>query len=220
MAIRKCGNGCWFSEGHPGRCTEGPEPSAAVEPLYTPPPVTPGGANRVPIPRDYSQISDAAIDLVAETQHEGDTKYGRGNWQKGIPLSNLLSHAVNHVLKFINGDTTEGGDVVRHLAHALWNLEKAAHFIKYRPDLIDIEAIRKALKLPLFPLPPEPVEPNPSRSTLCWFCCNPVHDNCKVISGQYKQAHGNCYINACMNGRPGALDSVEKFHARDVEVKK
>jgi hypothetical protein len=41
---------------------------------------------------------------------------------------------------------------------------------------------------------PEPVDPNPLRSTLCFFCSNTVdNDNPKVISGQYKQAHIWCY---------------------------
>lgn len=106
------------------------------------PEVVPGGASRLPSGADYSQLSYAGIRLMAETQAEGNVKYGYGNWQKGIPVSNLLSHAIEHILKLQNGD---GGE--NHLGHALWNLEKAAHFIATRPDLIDVVPMRKALGL-------------------------------------------------------------------------
>lgn len=42
---------------------------------------------------------------------------------------------------------------------------------------------------------PEPVDPNPSRNTNCYFCLGIVNDDCpKVISGQYKQSHYECYL--------------------------
>lgn len=106
------------------------------------PEVVPGGANRVPVKADYSQLSHHALRLMADTQGEGNVTYGYGNWQKGLPLSNLLSHALAHILAFQNGDVSEN-----HLGHALWNLEKAAHFMVERPDLIDIVPLRKALGL-------------------------------------------------------------------------
>lgn len=103
---------------------------------------TAGAAN----PTDYSQLSHVALRLMAETQAEGNAKYGYGNWQRGIPLSNLLSHALAHIFAIINGDVSEN-----HFGHALWNLEKAAHFVETRPDLIDIEPLRKALNPPKMP---------------------------------------------------------------------
>ncbi len=103
-----------------------------------------GGGVRNPTNTDYSQLSHVALRLIAETTVEGDAKYGPGNWRKGIPVSNLLSHAIEHILKLQNGDITEN-----HLGHALWNLEKAAHFIETRLDLIDILPLRKALGLDL-----------------------------------------------------------------------
>lgn len=106
--------------------------------------LVPGGANRAPVAADYSQLSHVALHLMAETQAEGNKRYGVGNWQKGIPLSNLLSHAMEHLMKLQNGDTSDGTTLRQHFGHALWNIEKAAHFFDTRPDLIDIEPLRKA----------------------------------------------------------------------------
>lgn len=104
--------------------------------------VFPSGAQRKTTSTDYSQFSHVAARLHAETQAEGNTTYGYGNWQRGIPVSNLLSHALAHIFAILNGDVSEN-----HMGHAIWNLDKAAHFIETRPDLIDILPLRKALKM-------------------------------------------------------------------------
>lgn len=111
------------------------------------PKVVPGGADRVPVDFDYSQLSIHGLRLMAFTQHEGNLKYGYGNWQKGIPISNLLSHAIDHILKLQNGELDDAPSILTHLGHALWNLEKAAHFIATRPDLVDVIPLRKAMGL-------------------------------------------------------------------------
>lgn len=98
--------------------------------------VTAGGIK----PADYSQHTAAGMRRLAEAQAEGNTKYGYGNWQKGIPVSNLLSHALAHIFALQCGDISED-----HLGHALWNLDKAAHFIETRPDLIDVVPLRDAM---------------------------------------------------------------------------
>lgn len=103
---------------------------------------TVGGANRETRDTDYSGITAEGMRLLAQTCAEGAAKYGRDNWRKGLTVSNLLSHALEHIFKFQSGDVSEN-----HLGHALWNLDKAAHFIKERPDLVDITPLRKALGL-------------------------------------------------------------------------
>lgn len=145
------------------------------------------GALRVPTKTDYSQLSHVALRLMAETQAEGNEKYGYGNWQKGIPVSNLLSHALGHIFALMNGDTSEN-----HLGHALWNLEKAAHFIETKPEMIDVIPMKEALS------GYRPVDPNPDRNTNCWFCGDEVSsDQCKVIPPKniYRQAHASCFIS-------------------------
>lgn len=109
-------------------------------------PLGEGLADRVPLKADYSQISHVALRLMAETQGEGNERYGYGNWQKGVPISNLLSHAIAHILALQNGDVTTENPW-QHIGHALWNLEKAAHFMATRPELVDVIPLRKVMNL-------------------------------------------------------------------------
>lgn len=73
-----------------------------------------------------------ALEAMGEALAEGEVKYGRDNWIKGIPMTNLLEHAIRHCYAYLRGHTTEND-----IGHALWNLMAAAYFMKNRPDLDD-----------------------------------------------------------------------------------
>lgn len=81
----------------------------------------------------YDLISPIALRRLAETYAEGAKKYGPNNWLKGIPVSDLLNHALRHINLWMSDDCTED-----HLAHAVWNLCSIMHFEETRPDLFDV----------------------------------------------------------------------------------
>ena len=61
--------------------------------------------------------------LYAQAMHEGAAKYGERNWEKGIPESNLLNHALHHLFKCVAGDASED-----HRSHLVWNVLTLIHF--------------------------------------------------------------------------------------------
>lgn len=81
----------------------------------------------------YDLITPIGLRRLAETYKEGSLKYSDRNWEKGMPASGLINHAVSHVYKWLAGDVEED-----HLAHAAWNLLAVLHFEELRPELIDI----------------------------------------------------------------------------------
>jgi len=70
---------------------------------------------------------------LARTCAEGAARYGVGNWLRGIPVSDLLNHAIRHLYLYLAGDKTED-----HLAHAAWNILAACHMEMAQPDMKDI----------------------------------------------------------------------------------
>jgi len=86
-------------------------------------------------PVRYDLISAIALRRVAETYAEGAIKYTANNWRRGIPASNLLNHALGHVVAFMAGDRSED-----HMAHAAWNLFAVMEFEETRPELVDVPA--------------------------------------------------------------------------------
>ena len=61
--------------------------------------------------------------LYAQALHEGASKYGERNWEKGLPKSNLINHALHHLFKLVEGDTSEN-----HASHLVWNVMTIIHF--------------------------------------------------------------------------------------------
>lgn len=63
-----------------------------------------------------SLIPPEAIRRLACRFEDGATKYGRDNWQKGIPLSRYHDAIVRHTLAAAEGEREED-----HLGAVLWN---------------------------------------------------------------------------------------------------
>ena len=78
----------------------------------------------------YDLISPIGLREVARTCAEGAAKYSDYNWERGMPVHDLLNHAIAHVYQFLSGDRSEP-----HLPHAAWNLLAAIHSSEVWPDL-------------------------------------------------------------------------------------
>ena len=89
----------------------------------------------------YDLITPVGLRRLAMTYARGASRYGARNWEKGIPASNLLNHAIRHIVLYMLGDKSED-----HLVHAAWNLLAIVHFEEVNPELIDIPA-RKTERL-------------------------------------------------------------------------
>jgi len=91
------------------------------------------GAKRSTFPYRYDLISPVGMARLATTCDEGAKKYGEHNWEKGIPVSNLVNHVIGHLYRYLAGDTSED-----HLAHAAWGCFAAMHMEETRPDMMDV----------------------------------------------------------------------------------
>lgn len=78
----------------------------------------------------YDLISPIGLRALAQTYAEGAEKFGVCNWENGMPVTDLLNHAIAHVYKFLGGDRSED-----HLGHAAWNIIGAIHSFEAWPEL-------------------------------------------------------------------------------------
>jgi hypothetical protein len=78
----------------------------------------------------YDLVSPIGLREVARTCAEGAAKYGDWNWEKGMPVHDLLNHAIAHLYQFLSGDRNEP-----HLGHAAWNVLAAIHSEEMWPHL-------------------------------------------------------------------------------------
>ena len=70
----------------------------------------------------YDLVSPIGLEAVAKTCAEGAAKYSDFNWEKGMPVHDLLNHAIRHIYQYLAGDRSED-----HLPHAAWGLLAAIH---------------------------------------------------------------------------------------------
>lgn len=80
----------------------------------------------------YDLISPIGMAALARTYAEGAEKFGEFNWENGMPVNDLLNHAIAHLFKFLSGDRSED-----HLGHAAWNVLGAVHSLEMWPHLND-----------------------------------------------------------------------------------
>jgi len=80
----------------------------------------------------YDLVSPIGLREVARACAEGAEKYSDFNWEKGMPVHDLLNHAIAHIYQFLAGDRSEP-----HLGHAGWNLLAAIHSHELWPHLND-----------------------------------------------------------------------------------
>lgn len=78
----------------------------------------------------YDLVSPIGLEAVARTCAEGAAKYGDWNWEKGMPVHDLLNHAIRHIYRYLAGDRSEP-----HLPHAAWGLLAAIHSDELWPHL-------------------------------------------------------------------------------------
>lgn len=75
-----------------------------------------GGGKRGRVEERFDLIPPHALRAAAKAMAKGAERYGELNWH-GLPISNMLNHAIRHVFLFLAGDREED-----HLAHAACNL--------------------------------------------------------------------------------------------------
>lgn len=97
---------------------------------------------------NFSDMPLEALIEVAKVTTMGAKKYGRLNWQKGQPLSDLADATLRHLIgdnKHKGAFTGEANDPesgLLHLAHAAWNVLAIIH------QLRDNEKYKQFLDLP------------------------------------------------------------------------
>ena len=71
-------------------------------------------------------LCPTALMRIARIYKEGADKYDKNgvpNWTKGIPIRNIIGHAIHHLMKYQAYDRTED-----HLAKVCWGLMAIMHY--------------------------------------------------------------------------------------------
>jgi hypothetical protein len=92
----------------------------------------------------YDLISPIGLEAVARACAEGAAKYSDYNWEAGMPVHDLLNHALRHIYRYLAGDRSE-----EHLPHAAWGLLAAIHSEALWPEINEGRLRRPGCRPPL-----------------------------------------------------------------------
>jgi len=77
----------------------------------------------------FDLLSPPAMRRLAAVCAEGAEKYSAHNWERGMPVTDLLNHGLRHLFLYLAGNRDED-----HLGHALWNIAGAIHSEECSPE--------------------------------------------------------------------------------------
>ena len=77
----------------------------------------------------------AAILRLSKHYEHGADKYGRWNYNLGVPVSSFMDSALRHIMKYLDGWDDED-----HLAAAAFNILGAMEMEAHKPAMQDIPA--------------------------------------------------------------------------------
>ena len=86
------------------------------------------GARRASIKSRYDLIPMEPLRRLATVYEMGNDKYGKDNWKKGMPWSDILNHVIDHLLRWKDGELEHLVKCEDHLAHAAWGLFALMYF--------------------------------------------------------------------------------------------
>ena len=78
--------------------------------------------------------ASALLRLSRHYEH-GAGKYGRWNYNRGIPVSSFMDSALRHIMKYLDGWDDED-----HLSAAAFNILGAMEMEAHKPEMLDIPA--------------------------------------------------------------------------------
>ena len=82
---------------------------------------------------DFVSMPAKALMRTSKHYEAGAAKYGRFNYQKGIPVSSFIDSAIRHLFKYLAGMKDED-----HLAAAAFNVLGAMEMEESKPEMQDI----------------------------------------------------------------------------------
>lgn len=79
---------------------------------------------------------DKALDGICRVMTFGATKYGRGNWKKGRPVTDTVDSLMRHLVAYMNGEDRDSESGELHVDHISTNALFLATFAR-DPQLDD-----------------------------------------------------------------------------------
>ena len=85
----------------------------------------------------WSLVDFDSLEGMVKVLENGQKKYGKDNWKKGLPVSEATESLLRHVFALLRGEQVDKESGLPHSAHILCNAMFIAYMEKNKPELND-----------------------------------------------------------------------------------
>lgn len=85
----------------------------------------------------WSLVDYKALEPMVRVLMQGEEHYGRDNWKKGLPYTEICESLLRHVYSFLDGNNRDSKSKLLEVGHILCNALFLSYMVLFRPDLDD-----------------------------------------------------------------------------------
>lgn len=86
----------------------------------------------------WSLVDFKSLENMVRALEMGKEKYGKDNWKKGLPVSEISESLMRHLFALLNGEKTDSESGLPHSAHILCNAMFIAYMEENKPEMCDV----------------------------------------------------------------------------------
>jgi hypothetical protein len=86
----------------------------------------------------WSQVDFDSIEPMVRVLEYGAKKYNKGNWKKGMPVSEVCECLLRHTFALLKGEINDKESGLPHIGHVQCNAMFIAYILREHPEFDDV----------------------------------------------------------------------------------
>lgn len=85
----------------------------------------------------WSMVDFDSLEGLVRVLEYGSKKYSKGNWKKGMPVTQVTESLMRHLFAFLRGEDIDPESGCRHISHVMCNAMFLEYILREKPHYDD-----------------------------------------------------------------------------------
>lgn len=85
----------------------------------------------------WSMVDFDSLEGLVRVLEYGAKKYSKGNWKKGMPVTQVTESLMRHLFAFLKGEDVDPESGCRHISHVMCNTMFLEYILREKPHYDD-----------------------------------------------------------------------------------
>ena len=86
----------------------------------------------------WSLVDFKSFEPMVRVLEFGQERYGRNNWRKGMPATQIIESMLRHIYKMLDGELVDEESLLEHIGHIQCNAMFLANVLREKPEFNDL----------------------------------------------------------------------------------